>query len=52
LGVAAELSLSEATVRSHLRAIYAKTETSGLAELVFQLIGAHLAASDLEARCA
>lgn len=52
LGVAAELSLSEATVRSHLRAIYAKTETSGLAELVFQLIGAHLTASDLEARCA
>ncbi|MGB7270399.1 MAG: helix-turn-helix transcriptional regulator [Albidovulum sp.] len=51
-GVAAELSLCDATVRSHLRAIYSKTETSGLAELVFQLIGAHLTASDLEARCA
>lgn len=39
-GVAAELGVSEATVRSHLRAIYAKTDAGGLAELVFKLLGA------------
>lgn len=39
-GVAAELSLTEATVRSHLRSIYAKTDTHSLAELVFRLLGA------------
>ena len=38
LGVAAELGVSEATVRSHLRAIYAKTDAGGLAELVFRLL--------------
>ena len=52
LGVSAELSLSEATVRSHLRNIYAKTETSGLAELVFMLLGAHRPPDELEARWA
>lgn len=36
--VAQELDLSEATVRSHLRSIYAKTECSCLAELVFRLM--------------
>ncbi|MDI3334891.1 helix-turn-helix transcriptional regulator [Defluviimonas aestuarii] len=38
LGVAEELAVSESTVRSHLRSIYAKTETSNLAELVFRLL--------------
>jgi DNA-binding CsgD family transcriptional regulator len=38
-GVAAELSLTEATIRSHLRSIYAKTDTHSLAELVFRLLG-------------
>ncbi|MBV1902477.1 MAG: helix-turn-helix transcriptional regulator [Marinosulfonomonas sp.] len=38
-GVCSELSLAETTVRSHLRNIYAKTETSSLAELIFCLIG-------------
>lgn len=38
VGVAEELSVSEATVRSHLRSIYSKTGTSGLAELVFALL--------------
>ena len=32
-GVTDELGLTEATVRTHLRSIYAKTETSSLAEL-------------------
>lgn len=36
--VAAELSVSIATVRSHLRAIYSKTNTSGHAELVYLLL--------------
>ena len=36
--VASELSLSEATIRTHLRSIYAKTDCSSLAELVFRLI--------------
>lgn len=37
-GVAEELAVTETTVRSHLRNIYAKTGTSGLAELVFALL--------------
>ena len=37
-GVLNELGLSEATVRSHLRSIYAKTGTRSLAELVFRLL--------------
>jgi DNA-binding NarL/FixJ family response regulator len=37
-GVSDELAVSEATVRSHLRSIFSKTETSGLAELVFALL--------------
>lgn len=52
LGVSAELSLSDATVRSHLRSIYAKTESSGLAELVFLLLGSHRPSNEPEARWA
>ena len=52
LGVSAELSLSDATVRSHLRNIYAKTETSGLAELVFLLLGSHRPPDQADARWA
>jgi len=37
-GLLAELGLSEATVRSHLRSIYAKTGARSLAELVFRLM--------------
>ena len=33
-----ELGLSESTVRSHLRSIYSKTETTGLAELVYRIL--------------
>lgn len=36
--VCTELSLADATVRTHLRNIYAKTETGGLAGLVFLLL--------------
>lgn len=53
LGVAEELAVSEATVRSHLRSIYAKTETSSLAELVFNLLRIRPDASALsDLRCA
>lgn len=38
-GVAEELGISDPTVRSHLRNIYAKTQTGNLAELLFRLIG-------------
>ena len=37
-GVTDELGLSEATVRSHLRSIYSKTETSGMPDLVYHLL--------------
>lgn len=37
-GVVEELALSEATVRSHLRSIYAKTDTSGHAELLYRIL--------------
>jgi DNA-binding NarL/FixJ family response regulator len=37
-GVRTELSLADATVRSHLRNIYSKSDTSSLAELVYCLI--------------
>lgn len=40
LGVSEELDVSESTIRSHLRSIYAKTDTSNLAELVFRLLAA------------
>ncbi len=52
VGVAEELSLSEATVRSHLRSIYAKTGTASLAELVFLLLGPIRTPSDGLNRCA
>ena len=35
-----ELGLSESTIRSHLRSIYSKTETSGLAELLYRILAA------------
>lgn len=36
--VADELGLTDNTVRSHMRAIYAKTETSNLAELLYRIL--------------
>lgn len=38
--VTEELGLSESTIRSHLRSIYSKTETSGLAELLYRILAA------------
>ena len=37
-GLTDELGLSEATVRSHLRSIYSKTNVSGLPELVYRIL--------------
>ena len=37
-GVTDELGLTEATVRTHLRSIYSKTETSSLAELLYRIL--------------
>ena len=39
-GVTDELGLSEATVRSHLRSIYSKTNTSGHADLLYRILSA------------
>ncbi len=39
-GVTDELGLTEATVRTHLRSIYSKTETSSLAELLYRILSA------------
>jgi DNA-binding CsgD family transcriptional regulator len=50
-GVEAELGTSEATVRSHLRSIYAKTDVNGMAELLY-LILSNDAQDTLHARSA
>ena len=52
LGVAEELAVCESTVRSHLRSIYAKTDTSSLAELVFQLLSAAPPGEMPDSQCA
>jgi DNA-binding CsgD family transcriptional regulator len=49
---AQELALSEATVRSHLHAIYAKTGCSSLAELVYRLLTPQPEAAVPQARIA
>ena len=38
-GAASELGITETTVRSHLRSVYAKTQTASQVELLFRLIG-------------
>lgn len=37
-GSADELGLTEATIRSHLRAIYSKTNCSGMSELLYRIL--------------
>lgn len=51
-GVCEELGLTDATIRTHLRNIYAKSETSSLAELVFHLLRPRTAGDQTEYRCA
>lgn len=41
--VCGELGISPSTLKAHLRAVFAKTETASMAELVFQLLTAHRA---------
>jgi DNA-binding NarL/FixJ family response regulator len=48
-GVTDELGLTEATVRTHLRSIYAKTETSSLAELLYRILSSGTEEADVPA---
>lgn len=50
--VASELSVCVATVRSHLRSIYSKTNTSGHPELVYRLLSTQDQAAPITARSA
>lgn len=52
VGVASELAVSDSTVRSHLRNVYAKTETSNLAELVYNLVTSAAEPVPSDPRCA
>ncbi len=51
-GISEELKLSDATIRTHLRNIYAKVNTTSLAELVFLLLSPRPASDVSDARCA
>lgn len=51
-GVVAELGTSEATVRSHLRSIYAKTEVKGIAELLYLILSKEERDTPFQARSA
>jgi DNA-binding CsgD family transcriptional regulator len=46
----AELDVSYSTLRTHLRSIYAKTETSSRSELLYHLISKtpHMSAADIK----
>lgn len=50
--IAGELKVSDTTIRTHLRNIYAKTETTGMPDLVYNLIKGRDRAGDPESRCA
>lgn len=51
-GISDELKLSDATVRTHLRNIYAKVHTNSLAELVFLLMSSRPLVEYADIRCA
>ncbi|NNE88243.1 MAG: helix-turn-helix transcriptional regulator [Silicimonas sp.] len=51
-GVVEELGTSEATVRSHLRSIYQKTDAQGMAELLYKILAKDAQANELKARSA
>lgn len=51
-GVVSELGTTEATVRSHLRSIYSKTEVSGIAELLYLILSMDAGHAPLQARSA
>lgn len=51
-GVVEELGTSEATVRSHLRSIYQKTEAQGMAELLYLILAKDTQTPPLQARSA
>lgn len=50
--IAHELNVSETTIRTHLRNIYAKTDTTGMPDLVYNLIKGRDGAGDAEMHCA
>ena len=45
-GIIDELGLTDSTVRSHLRSIYSKTETSGQAELLYRMLSSEAEAQE------
>ena len=51
-GVVEELGTSEATVRSHLRSIYQKTDAHGMAELLYMILAKDTQDTALQARTA
>lgn len=51
-GIAGELNVSGTTVRTHLRNIYSKTETTGMPDLVYNLIKGRDHGGDAEIRSA
>jgi DNA-binding CsgD family transcriptional regulator len=51
-GVSEELKLSDATVRTHLRNIYAKANANSLSELVFLLMSSRVPSEQTDIRCA
>lgn len=46
-GVTDELGLTDATVRTHLRSIYSKTETSGQSELLYRILSSGTEAAEM-----
>ncbi|MEP0563848.1 MAG: helix-turn-helix transcriptional regulator, partial [Paracoccaceae bacterium] len=51
-GVVQELGTTEATVRSHLRSIYSKTNVHGMAELLYLILSRDVQEAPRQARSA